>query len=229
MSNLPAVMESMNKANDALLTLAENPKKLEQTKLLFLSAIKANEKLAKCTPESLIACLRDVTQYNLDLTKNSVNLVPYGGKATLILGYKGYEQIAMRCGSKGIKRDVVFEDDEFEIDLAAGVIVKHKPGNDRSKFKAVYAHTSMENGENYAVYLSEKQIGKKRSQSQSDSYWGEKGYEGMALKTAVIRLCKQLPNFNHDLISGEYQDKKAVRIEDNQEIIEAETAELGLE
>jgi len=103
MSNLPAVMESMNKANDALLTLAENPKKLEQTKLLFLSAIKANEKLAKCTPESLIACLRDVTQYNLDLTKNSVNLVPYGGKATLILGYKGYEQcVAALKASKGM-------------------------------------------------------------------------------------------------------------------------------
>ena len=224
-ANLPATIEQHQ---DKFLSLMDNPEKFEQAKNLFISQVNANPKLASASPASLIGCFKEIVQYDLSLkSKNVCHIVPYSGSATLQLGYRGFEQIAYKHGVKHINKQVVYADDNFKIDLANNVVEIHEPGEIRTEFKGVYCVATMKTGESLAVYFTKAQIDEKRKRSKSQQYWSN-GFSAMALKTAIIALCKRLPDFNHDFINADYEDigKKDFNLDTRETILEAESASI---
>lgn len=66
----------------------------------IISATKANDALAKCDPNSIIASAVIAATLDLPIQQNLgfAWIIPYGKDATFQMGYKGYIQLAMRSG-----------------------------------------------------------------------------------------------------------------------------------
>lgn len=86
----------------------------------FIQAVmlscRRNPKLLDCSLASLVACALQTAQLGLvpDDARGQCHLIPYGGEATLQIGYKGLVQLARRGGKViGVNAEVVF-DGEFE-------------------------------------------------------------------------------------------------------------------
>jgi recombination protein RecT len=75
-----------------------------------------NPSLSNCTTESIIAALFACARLEIvpDPTTRQAYIIPYGGKATLVLGYPGMIQLAYEaCPGIRIQSGVVYEEDEF--------------------------------------------------------------------------------------------------------------------
>lgn len=89
----------------------------------IVSAVSSNEKLASCTPKSIISaglkCVSLGFMPGGDL--GDVYLVPYGQTATLQLGYKGLVRLAQRSGQcKTINMGMVQQGQQVKIDQITG-------------------------------------------------------------------------------------------------------------
>lgn len=69
-------------------------------KSFALQIIQGSESLRKCSPQSIHNCMLDVAFTGLTLapSQSLLYLIPYDGKATLSIGYRGMEQLAYRTG-----------------------------------------------------------------------------------------------------------------------------------
>lgn len=83
-----------------------------------------NEKLQLCTPVSIIsAALRAATmRLSVDLTSGQAYLVPFKGKATLVVGYKGLVHLALRTGKyRVLNVGEIYEGEEIIEDRLTGL------------------------------------------------------------------------------------------------------------
>lgn len=88
-----------------------------------LIAVSQNQDLMECSPNSIIgSALRAATlQLSVDPSIGQAYLVPFGGKATLIVGYKGLYHLAVRTGKYRYLNLVdIYEDDNFIQDRTTG-------------------------------------------------------------------------------------------------------------
>lgn len=228
MTNLPALVEEHE---NKFLEVMENPQKFNRMKSLFISQISANKKLQQCSPASLMGCLKKLATFDLDLTdSNSAYLVPYGSEASLQIGYKGLQQIFYNKGGQKIFAETVFEDDEFEIDLSEQKIVKHSPGLLRKEMIGFYAIAVLQNGEQVLRFMSKSEMDEQRKKSRGDNYW-KNGYRGMAEKTVIRKVLNKIPQAKiNQIVADEIEiGQKDFGLESNEQIIEAQTENLGLE
>jgi len=83
------------------------------------TAIQKNPEIAKCTPESLSACMLDCAYSGLSLSPTLAHayLVPYGNTCTFAPGYRGLLHLAYKAGTvKSVQVNVVREHDMmFEV------------------------------------------------------------------------------------------------------------------
>jgi recombination protein RecT len=126
-------------------------------------------------------------------------LIPFKGKAQLVIGYKGYNTLAARSGIT-ITGSVVREGDAFDFDKGEGW-VKHKPqlGAPGRRIIAAWAKASA-NGRPSVIEVldvDELQAVKARSPGakRSDSPWNDPhiGYPAMCEKTVKRRLARSMP------------------------------------
>jgi recombination protein RecT len=169
---------------------------------LLLTAANTNPALFRCDPRSFLAA--GVTAAQLGLEPNDPRglayLIPFKNQVQLIIGYRGMMELARRSGLvSSINAFPVFEGDEFTYRLGLDPTLDHVPAEDGDedpkKLTHVYAVAKV-NGDPQFVVLSRKQIDKARGRSasgnSSSSPWNT-DYVAMALKTAIKRLCKYLP------------------------------------
>ena len=79
--------------------------------------------LAKCDPRSIyISALRAATlRLSVDPSTGQAYLVPFGGQATLIVGYKGLQDMAVRTGKyRYINVGPIYEGEEIEVNRISG-------------------------------------------------------------------------------------------------------------
>jgi recombination protein RecT len=156
--------------------------------------------LTKCTPESFMKCLLDLSARGLEPDGRQAHLIPYRNnktntyECTLIVDYKGKVDIIMRSGDvQRIHADVVCENDEFEYDM--GEIKKHKIDfrKPRGEVFAAYVMFEMTSGTRKYEVLSREEVEKVRQSSPGKNspawvnWWNE-----MARKTALHRGSKWL-------------------------------------
>lgn len=90
-----------------------------------LIAVAQNEELMKCTPNSIVgSALRAATlELSVDPSIGQAYLVPFAGKATLIVGYKGLYQMAVRTGKyRYLNIMPIYEDDDLTEDRSTGIM-----------------------------------------------------------------------------------------------------------
>lgn len=172
---------------------------------LLLTAANTNPDLFNCDQRSFLAS--GVAAAQLGLEPNDARglcyLIPFKDhgvkKVQLIIGYKGMLDLARRSGMvSAINAFAVFKQDKFTYSLGLEPTLDHVPGDhdeDPNDLTHVYALAKVQ-GDTQFVVLTRRQIDKVMAQSSGArsgrSPWTTH-YTEMALKTALRRLCKWLP------------------------------------
>lgn len=124
MSELPAIQEQRvtpsmaillnQKTKDALKTLDPScdPEALTARARMLLVEKPA---LQRCTPESLLLCVKKVAASGLDLNGRDCHIVPRGNEATFQIDWKGYVKLAKNAGLSTITPFIVHERDSFTL------------------------------------------------------------------------------------------------------------------
>lgn len=168
-----------------------------------------NPQLANATQESFLTAV--MACVHLDLMPNTPEgyayIIPYKNYRTGIveaqfqLGYRGTQELAYRTGNVlKMRAELVFAEDEFDVEYAPEERITHKPklDIDRTKFDKVqyaYAVAKLANGETQFVVMTRSEIDKVRNSakaSSTDAPWNTWATE-MVRKTVIKRLTKTLP------------------------------------
>lgn len=171
----------------------------------FAMALKDNEKLARCKPETIRKSLYKAAQWGLPLDGVHASLIPYGADCTYVPGYMGYAAIYRRSGDiEDVWGKVAFEGDEFEVTEGTHPDIVHKPrkGVDRTNINnvvAAYACARRKGTGNIVfevvwkdVLMALREKCLKRAYKPEESPWTREPIE-MFRKTPIIRLRKSLP------------------------------------
>ena len=176
--------------------------KPERMARIAITALTRTPKLAECTQASFFECLLSLSQWGLEPDGRRAHLIPYGNKATLIIDYKGYVELAYRSGVvRNIHADVVRQGDIFV--YSTGRVIEHVP-----HFLRQDENKPEKPGNIYAVYCQVELVGdtvktevlsrddveaiRKRSRAGNSGPWVTDWNE-MAKKTAFRRASKWIP------------------------------------
>lgn len=181
----------------------------------MLTAIKNSPAIMKCDKITVLASMMMAAQLGLEPNSplGQCYLIPYGGECQFQFGYKGWLNMVRRSGEVGnIYAEVVYENDEFELNLGLDRDLKHKPelNGDRGKPVMVYAVAQLKDGDKPFIWMPKSEVesikeeATKKMKYANMSPWNHpRNWSEMWKKTAVKRLCKLLP------LSVEVQNKLA--------------------
>lgn len=150
--------------------------------------------LHKCAPQQVFMECMKAASLNLPINKQLgfAYIVPYGSIATMIIGYKGLIQLAMRTGQyKYINAGVVYEGELASEDKLSGRVDLNgeRTGDEVIGF---FAYFKLLNGYEKTLYWSVDKLkahARKFSKSyqQNSNIWREH-FEEMAIKTVLRNL-----------------------------------------
>jgi recombination protein RecT len=173
---------------------------------LVLTTIQRNPKLLDCTQASVIGSVMQAAQLGLEIDDllGTAYLVPFRNKKSgqlecqLIPGYKGLMNLARRSGEVAdIDAKVVYSADFMDFEYGSSRFLKHKPargnrGEMSSVWAAAYLKDMMGNPHFEVMSKAEVEAIRARSRAKDAGPWVT-DEEAMWLKTAIRRLCKQIP------------------------------------
>jgi recombination protein RecT len=186
----------------------------------LITTLQKMPELAECDQGTVLAGIVTAAQLGLeiDATMGRAYLLPYNDRqkgkiAQLIIGYRGFVELAYRSGQiASFQAEVVYANDEFEYELGLNPRLKHLPStsDDRGELRYAYAVVKLTSGGSVFRVLGPADIKKARASSRaaSSSYspWNTHPDE-MWRKTAIRAIAKMLP------LSPELRD--AVRQDDD--------------
>lgn len=158
-------------------------------------------KLLDCDRQSLFnaAMSAAVLGLEVDGTTGQAFLIPYGSKAQLVIGYKGFNTLGARSGYT-VTGAVVREGDEFDYQLGTQAYIRHRPVGDSDKrIVSAWAVASSLSLPPIISVLSIDEIMDVKAKSpgarKTDSPWNDPniGFPAMAEKTAKRRLARSMP------------------------------------
>jgi recombination protein RecT len=188
-----------------------------------LTALRREPKLLQTKPESLMAAIMVCSQLGLEPNdpRQLAYLIPYKDETQLIIGYRGYIELAMRSGMvTSIQAMTVFEKDEFEYEQGLELKLRHVPYmglEEPGKITCAYAIATMSNGSKAMVVVPRRDIERARLANPAvkagrKSAWDE-WYPEMAMKTAVRRLAKFMPQSPEFARAVEADEARSLRID----------------
>jgi recombination protein RecT len=182
------------------------PKHIDPDRMtrLALTELNKNPDLKKCDPVSFLGALIQCSQLGLEPGSGlgHAYLIPFGGKVTLIVGYQGMIDLALRSGKvDSIFAEIAFEGDEFRYWVEDGLQhIKHEPVfsglRTPERAKLAYACARIKGGGAvYAVMGAEEieLIEQENRKGKNMSAVWQKHWLEMAKKTVIRRLYKILP------------------------------------
>ncbi len=227
---LPPAVEVIAMRRDRI--IAQLPAHISKDRFFeALQSSYADAGLANCTLPSLLACAYTVAKLGLETDKvlGHVYIIPYGGVATIQLGYKGLIELARRSGIVlAVETEIAYEGDKWERwNDEGGKHIRHVPNDERdanAKPKLVYCTSQLANGARSQVevmlWADVMKIKAKAGKSQA---WAS-ATEEMARKTVVRRASKYWPQ-SPELGRAVHIDEQLERGE-TQSLVEVEGIEL---
>jgi phage RecT family recombinase len=207
-----------------------------------------NSYLRKSTKESLFSAVVSIAQTGLTLNPvaKQAYLIPRSGKACLEPSYIGLMKLLTDAGQvKNIQTNLVYDGDEFSVNLGMETTITHQPyyitGKQKGNIKGVYSVANLSDGNKQFEYMTKEDVEEIRDTSESykafisgkskQCIW--KTYEGeMFRKTCIKRIAKHLPRseqFNKadDLSNRDYemqwwQFNKIEQLLDNATLLETQ-------
>lgn len=169
----------------------------ERLARLVLTEVRRIPKLLLCDRSSLLGAVMQAAQLGLEPgVLGQCWIIPYKGKATFVLGYRGAAQLAWRSGMiAGLSSRAVYEGDHFAYDFGSDK-VEHIPCGETDPKKITHAWTAVHTttgGRVWDVMLrSEINAIRARSASGNDGPWVT-DFAEMAKKTVFKRNMKLAP------------------------------------
>jgi recombination protein RecT len=200
----PATLEDYLKANNWEKKLKEIlPRHIPAHRFIRLAiAVCQKPELRSCSPDSILVGIWDCAKLGLELdVRGSAHLVPFGGKATLVIGYRGLIDLAKRSGEIGkMEARCVYEGDEFqEPEYTPALKFRHKPciTGKQGKMLGAYAVAFFRgaNIDPQLEYMSVEAIEaiRNKAASRNSPAWTDAAsYPQMCKKTVIRRLCNLL-------------------------------------
>ena len=168
-----------------------------------LIAVRMNNKLQQCKPDSLIKAMMESARFGLEPNSplGEAALVPYGQKVEFMLQYRGLLKLAWNSGTiKSIDYDKVCAKDVFVYKKGFDSEFRHEPSmiEDRGNAYCYYAYAEMVNGGRALNVMTKTDIIKHMKQysqaSRSKSSPWVTDFDAMAIKTVIRQLVdKKLP------------------------------------
>lgn len=159
-------------------------------------------KLMNCTLDSIAHSLKEAALVGLfpDGLQGEAYLIPYKQTCTLIMGKQGMKKIVEMSDNVDIvTSDLVYKDDDFEMEKGTKPFIKHTPNVKSPNRKPVdiigcYCVGYLSNGREVIEYMTRDEIKQVQNGSPGSNstpwkdHWGE-----MARKTVFRRIFKSLP------------------------------------
>src|SRR6267142_229648 len=182
---------------------------------LALTMLKKNDRLQKCSPISVMACVVEIAQLGLEPegVLGHAYMVPFGNQCTLIVGYRGlihmmYQSVVVTEVSAEIGR----RGDKFQRVLGTERQLVHVPDpipekDEEKNWIGAYAVARFLNNQTAFEYLEKVKIYHARSRSRGyQSYMKGDAKstpwisdpEEMWKKTPIRRLAKRMPTSTSD-------------------------------
>lgn len=190
----------------ALPNLGITPERMTR---MALTCLRNTPKLFECEQHSVLAAVVELASLGLEPSTplGHAWILPYGRKAQVIIGYKGFIALADR-GGMTIGADVVYEMDHWVYPRPGDLRIDHIPydgDQERGARKCAYAYALREGRPIQFKVVSRKDIKRAMDSSSAvkghrkDSPWfGDEGgrpedVDAMWRKTAIRRLAPFLP------------------------------------
>lgn len=193
---LQVVTQEIDKRLALVAALGVNP---DRMKLVMLTTFTRTPSLWTCNPVSVARAMTEAAELGLEPTglMGGAYLVPRGGQATLLVGYRGLVMLAKRSGEvQRVEARVVREKDQFSYAYGLDQHLTHVPSNepDPGRYIGAYAVIFYRDGSRQFDYMSYAEIEdiRKRSGSPDQGPWVTDWPE-MAKKTPLRRLMKMAP------------------------------------
>lgn len=169
--------------------------------------ISGSPQLQKCSPESILKAIYDVSLVGLSLnpvlkeayliprwnTKKNVN------ECALMPAYGGMVKLAQEAsGIPLVAAQLVYKNDTFKVNMATGDIEHYPADGERGEITQVYAIARLANGMQQVELMTMAEVYEVRECSdawqanKTGSIWAVNEGE-MTRKTVLKRLCKYLP------------------------------------
>lgn len=174
---------------------------VERLARTVLVSCEKTPKLLDCTQQSIFnaAMSAAVLALEVDGVTGQAFLIPYGGVAQLVIGYKGFNTLGARSGYS-ITAAVVREGDHFEYELGSAAFVRHKPLlPNAGRIVAAWSCATSKRLTPIISILSIDEImaikAKSPGAKKSDSPWNDPaiGFGAMSEKSARRRLNRSMP------------------------------------
>lgn len=182
-----------------------NPERMYQ---LAVSCVNQTPHLAECSPQTILSCLMKCSALGLEPSAvdglGRAYIIPRKNRktgqyeATLLVGYKGYLDLARRSGQiKDISARVVRDGDVFEYEYGMNEYLRHVPSAepiDGRPVTHVYMVAHFNDGGHYIDVMSKAEVEsvRKRSASSNSGPWVT-DWDQMARKTVIRRAFPYLP------------------------------------
>jgi len=153
-----------------------------------LLTVANSDSLQKCSPESVyISALRAATlRLSVDASLGQAYLVPFKGKATLIIGYKGLYDLAIRTNRyRWINVDKLYQGEELVFDRISG-IAHLEGGKISDEIIGWLGSFEMTSGYSKVIYMSVEELDA-HAQRYSKSY----ALEGSLWKTDTNKMYRK--------------------------------------
>jgi recombination protein RecT len=170
--------------------------------------------LQKCEPNTVVMEALKAATLNLPINRNLgfAYIIPFKGKATMQIGYKGYIQLAMRTGQyRNINADAVLNGELKEYDKLTGEIdLSGSPESE--EVIGYFAHIETVYGFRKTVYWTKEKViahAKRYSQSFGSDYspW-KTDFNEMAKKTVLKYLLSKYGVMSVDLVQALQKDSE---------------------
>lgn len=188
--------EAFKKAIPANLSLTA-----ERLIRLALTAFVQTPALWECETQSIVRCVMEAAQLGFEVggPLGHCYFVPRKKKATLMIGYRGFIELARRSGDVSFVRSILrYANDKFDLQEGTSPAIVHVPllTGDRGELQGVYAVVRYRDGSYDFDYMSIAEVEKveKRSSATGFSPWKhEDDRLEMIKKTPIRRLAKRMP------------------------------------
>lgn len=212
-SDLSGFVASRIKQIKSVVASNVTPEKMAR---IALNELRSNDFLAKCAvqnPDAFINAIVQASHLGLEIggALGQAYLVPFKGEVKMMPGYRGLLSLARRSGEiTSINAEVVYERDEFSLELGLESKVTHKPylQGERGEPVLAYMVAHFKDGGHHFEWMSITEVYKTRDrssavQSGKKTPW-DTDRDEMIRKTVIRRGWKYLP------MSIEMQHAKAI-------------------
>lgn len=176
---------------------------VEQLIQTVVVSVERNPALLRCNRQSILQAAMSAACLGLpvDGVTGQAFLVPFGQRAQLIIGYRGYNTLAARGGIT-ITGGVVREGDDFEFEKGSAAYVRHRPLIGAGADRRIIAAWACANHADRPPIIEVMDIdelmavkAKSPGAKKSDSPWNDPkvGFPAMCEKTPKRRLARSLP------------------------------------